>query len=124
MRLGIASFAAALALAGCGGGVFLGIGPDDDPPDVELAAGVAAARAGEPVRLLAAADDDFFVDEVRFYRLRADGSALLLDVDTRSPFETVVAMPASDVPVRFFARAVDSAGQSSDSALVEVAPRP
>ena len=125
-RLSVArmSLLGCLALAGCGGGVFLGFGSDnfDDPPSVNLAVSPNAAPAGALVRLAAAASDDFAVRRVEFYRLDTDGRSLLLGSDRAFPYEIDAAIPntlAADV--QFFARAVDDAGQASDSALVSVA---
>ena len=114
---------AALALAGCGGGVWFGVGDGDDPPTVALAASVAAARPGELIQLVAAAGDDFAVDHVAFYELdRATGGATLLARDGVAPFRLDVAMPAVvTADVRFFARAVDDVGQATDSEVVSVA---
>jgi hypothetical protein len=114
--------ALAVALAGCGGGVWFGFGDGfDDPPDVSLAASPGAARAGETVRLVAAASDDFGVRRVEFFVLDADGRGTLLGEDRFAPYELDVVMPGSaSASVSFLARAVDDAGQASDSALVGV----
>lgn len=121
MKTACALFVAAL-LTGCGGGLYIGWG-GDEVPDVALAAGAASAAPGQSVRLAAAASDDDFVREVRFYRLEAGGGATFLGGDGAAPFELDAAIPA-DAPrgstVRFFARAIDSAGQSSDSGTVAV----
>ena len=115
---------AALGLAGCGGGISVGIGccdGFDDPPNVSLAANVSAAHPGDAIRLVAAASDDFGVDFVAFYRLESDGSATRLGSDGVAPFQWDAVMPSTAVAnVQFFARAVDGAGQASDSALVSV----
>jgi len=115
--------AIALALAGCGGGLWIGIGDDgfDDPPSVNLAASPDAARSGDTVRLAAAASDDFAIDHVAFFRLESNGSALLLGTESAAPYQLDVAMPVtSATQVQFFARAVDDRDQASDSALVAV----
>jgi len=118
--------AVVLALAGCGGGLWIGIGDDgfdgfDDPPSVNLAASPDAARAGDVVRLAAAASDDFAIDHVAFFRLESDGSSLLLGTDTSAPYQLDAAMPTTSATVvQFFARAVDDRNQASDSALVGV----
>lgn len=115
--------AAVLALAGCGGGLWIGIGDDgfDDPPSVNLAASPDAARSGETVRLVAAASDDFGIDHVAFFRLDSAGSALLLGTDSAAPYQLDAAMPTTSANVvQFFARAVDDRAQASDSALVGV----
>jgi hypothetical protein len=114
---------AALALAGCGGGVYfsVGIGPDDDPPDVSLAASVNTAVPGQIIRLVAAASDDYGVDFVAFYRLDPGGRFLLAE-DGASPyqFDTVVPNVAAGTSVRYVARAYDGAGQARDSQVVSV----
>jgi hypothetical protein len=111
-----------LALAGCGGGIFLGFGDDfDDPPSVNLAVTPGVAGVGEIVRLVAAASDDFAVHEVAFFRLDTDGRSQLLGSDRSFPYELDAAIPDTLTPtVQFFARAIDDIGQASDSALVAV----
>jgi hypothetical protein len=115
---------AALDLSSCGGGISFGIGIGDgfdDPPDVSLAANVTAAHPGDAIRLVAAASDDFGVDFVAFFRLENDGSATRLGSDGVAPFQWDAVMPSTAAgSVQFFARAVDGAGQASDSALVSV----
>jgi hypothetical protein len=115
--------AAALALAGCGGGLYVGIGDEDDePPSVSLVADVSQAVPGQVVRLAAAASDDFRIDEVAFYKLESDGSATLIANDGGAPYSVDIVMPnvARGVVVYFFARAYDDVGQRSDSTLVGV----
>jgi Big-like domain-containing protein len=115
---------AALGLTSCGGGISVGFGccgDFDDFPSVSLAASVDTAQAGDPIRLSAAASDDFGVDFVIFYRLESDGSATRLGSDGVGPFQWDTTMPSTTAAsVQFFARAVDGAGQASDSALVSV----
>ena len=132
-RLGFVRRAAAAALGSlllgsCGGGISVGFGccgDFDDPPSVSLVADVNAARAGEAVRLTAAASDDFGVDFVIFFRLESDGSATRLGSDGVGPFAWDAVMPSTTAgTVRFFAQAVDGAGQASDSAVVSVAVLP
>ena len=118
-----AAVAAALMalLAGCGGGVYLGYDyTPDDPPDVDLAASTDVAGPNEAVRLVAAASDDFAVDRVSFYRIDA-GRSVLLVTDRSAPWQLDTVVPVDAVgSVRYFARAVDDAGQSRDSAVVTV----
>jgi len=115
---------AALGLTSCGGGISFGIGccgGFDEPPSVSLAANVTAAHPGDAIRLVAAASDDFGVDFVAFFRLENDGSATRLGSDGVAPFQWDAVMPSTAAgSVQFFARAVDGAGQASDSALVSV----
>jgi hypothetical protein len=114
-----ASWWAVLALAasvsGCGVGLSLGYGPDDDPPSVSLAASPSAAPPGAVIGLVAAANDDFVLREVRFYRVDALGDTLL-GRDSDAPFALETVLPSNAASeVRYFARAVDDAGQTSDS---------
>ncbi|MEW6706919.1 MAG: Ig-like domain-containing protein [Pseudomonadota bacterium] len=120
-RLGVMLPAAALALAACGGGVWLGFGDRDDPPDVSLAAPPGAAP-GQTVRLAAAASDDFAVDYVAFYRFDDNGNSVYLGRDESAPYDWDAVMPNTSADrVRFLARAVDDVGQWADSETVSVA---
>jgi hypothetical protein len=129
IRVLIASLCLASALlAGCGGGIFLGVelgGSSDRPPSVALSAAGSEAAANDTVRLAAAASDDFGVDSVAFYRQEAVGPATLLASDTRSPYQIDTLIPASPAGTvwRYFARAFDGAGQHSDSEVVEITVR-
>jgi hypothetical protein len=117
---------AALLLGGCGGGIYFSFsgndGGDDQPPAVSLTAATGSAAAGDRVHLAAAATDDDFVAVVSFYRLQDDGSRSFVGSDSRAPYEVDATMP--DVPrgttVRFYADAVDSAGQHATSAPVAI----
>lgn len=114
---------AALALAACGVSVGLGIGPDDDPPSVSLAAAPQEAAPGERIGLVAAASDDFVVVEVQFFRVDVGGNTLL-GRDSSAPYALETVVPAGAVgEVRYFARAVDDAGQEAESQAVSVAVR-
>jgi Bacterial Ig domain len=129
MRGSIASLCiAAATLAGCGGGLFLGIelgGSSDQPPSVALSAAVSEAAANDSVHLAAAASDDFGVDSVSFYRQEPAGPATLLGTDIRSPYQIDTTIPASPVGTvwRYFARAFDGAGQHADSEVVAITVR-
>ncbi len=114
----------AAALSGCGIGLSLGYGLDDDePPSVSLAAAPLQAAPGERVSLVAAASDDYAVREVLFFRLDAAG-ATLLGRDASAPYGLETTIPLAAGPsVRYFARAVDDAGQSADSQEVAVTVR-
>lgn len=113
-------------LAACGGGLYLGIDGDsgDQHPSVALSA-VNEASSGATVRLAAAASDDFGVESVWFYREDAQQGALLLGTDGLTPDQLDTVIPASSPGTvwRYFARAVDGAGQWSDSAVVEITVR-
>jgi hypothetical protein len=111
------------ALAACGVGVSLGIGPDDDPPNISLAAAPSSAAPGELIGLVAAASDDYVVREVLFFRVDARGD-VFLGRDGSEPYAIETALPADATgEVRYFARAVDDAGQETDSREVTVAVR-
>ncbi len=114
---------AAGLIAGCGGGLVIGIGPDDDPPSVSLAASATSAAAGGSVSLHAQASDDDYVLEVVFYRLDAAGGTTRLCTDAVASYDCSGPIPASaprGSTVGFFARAYDSIGQPRDSAVVSV----
>jgi hypothetical protein len=115
--------ALALGLTGCYGSLSFGIGPDDDAPTVSLAAAPASAAPGERVSLAAAAQDDYVVTEVRFFRVDV-GGATLLGSDSSEPYalDTVVP-PGAAGSVRYFARAFDDAGQQAQSQDVLVSVR-
>jgi hypothetical protein len=110
-------------LAACGVGVSLGIGPDDDPPNISLAAAPSSAAPGERIGLVAAASDDYVVREVEFFRVDARGD-VFLGRDGSEPYAIETALPADATgEVRYFARAVDDAGQEADSREVAVTVR-
>lgn len=114
----------ALALAACEAGLYFGVGPDDDPPTVSLAATATSAAPGERIGLVAAASDDYRVDDVSFFRVESNGGGTLLARDSTEPYSVETVMPSGAVgAVQFFARARDDAGQERDSALVSVAVR-
>ena len=118
-----------LLLAGCGGGVYVGVGYEwsdysyggiDQPPAVSLAAGASVAAPGSAVRLVAAASDDYAVREVGFYLRDARGD-ILLATDRGPPWEITTTVPLNAVAVvTYVARAVDDAGQVSAPALTSV----
>lgn len=118
-------FGLSLGLAGCGGGVYLEFGDEDDlPPVVELAVASTTAPAGSTVRLVAAAADEYGIDYVSFYRY--DGNtAVRLGSDTSAPYEWALRVPDDGRgSVTVFARAVDEAGNRADSNLVSIAVTP
>lgn len=120
-----AALAAVLALAGCGGGIWVGIGDDfDDPPAVSLTASSTQAPAGAGIRLIAAAADDDGIDVVEFYRY--DGSGVRrLGSDLQSPYELAVTVPSDGRGVlRVFARAYDFNGNAADSEVLSIAITP
>jgi hypothetical protein len=110
-------------LAACGVGVSLGIGPDDDPPNISLAAAPSSAAPGERIGLVAAASDDYVVREVLFYRVGPGGDTLI-GRDSSEPYALETTLPNdAGSTVRYFARAVDDAGQETDSREVLVTVR-
>jgi Bacterial Ig domain len=112
----------ALGLAACGGGFYLGYeyGFDDTPPSVSLAVASTSARAGDVLRVSAAAADDTGVDSVAFYRLDGNG-AVLLGSDGREPYDWQVTVPSDGRTVlTLFARATDWDGNRADSVAVSV----
>jgi hypothetical protein len=112
-----------MLLGGCQVGTYLTIGPGDDPPSVSLALSPALASRGETIGLVAAASDDYLVVEVRFYRLDVGGNTLL-GRDTSAPYAIDTVVPTGAVgEVRYIARAVDDAGQVSESQALSVAVR-
>jgi hypothetical protein len=117
-----ALLASAAALAGCGGGLWIGYSDvDDDLPEVSLVADTGSAEPGQLLRLSAAASDDGFVERVRFYRIDDDGRALFLGDDLGSPYQLETPLPyTTAVQVRYFARAFDDFGQWNDSEVVSV----
>ena len=115
---------AALGLAGCGGGVFLGFGFGDDHfdgsgPSVSLATPSSTAAAGSTVALVAAASDEHGVDSVAFYQLDDANGATLLGADGSAPYQWNAVVPSA-ASVRYFARATDGLGNRADSAVVTV----
>jgi hypothetical protein len=119
----LAALAAASALTACGLSLGIGVGPDDDPPSVNVAAAPQTAAPGELIGLVAAADDDYRVVEVQFYRVDVGGNTLL-GIDSSAPYALETALPAGAVgQVSYFARAVDDAGQATVSQSVVVTVR-
>jgi hypothetical protein len=118
----------AIVLAGCGGGLYLGIGggsDGDQPPTVALAASASEGLPGAVVRLVAAATDDFGVDQVTFLRREANGADTVLATDTAEPYQLDITLPGAPActVLRYLARARDDAGQSGDSIVLEITVR-
>jgi hypothetical protein len=115
-----------VALAGCGGGLYLTLGDsefDSAPPSVSLAT-VSSASRGQNIRLAAAAADDFGIRQVTFYR--DDGAdGVLLGTDSGAPYESDTQIPADAVgTVSYFARATDFDGNVTQSTTVSVTVSP
>ena len=113
----------AWSTSACNVGLAVGIGPDDDPPSVSLAAAPSSAVPGKRIGLVAAASDDYRVTEVQFWRVDADADTLL-GIDGSAPYALETVLPSqAGGEVRYFARAVDDAGQASRSNEVRVTLR-
>ena len=114
---------AAWSTSACDVGLAVGIGPGDDPPSVSLAGAPSSGAPGERIGLVAAASDDYQVIEVQFWRVDADADTLL-GIDGSAPYALETVLPSSaGGEVRYFARAVDDAGQASRSNEVRVTLR-
>jgi Bacterial Ig domain len=120
----------AAALAGCGGGLYIGIGDgdfdgyDDRPPTVSLTVPVTSIQAGQPLALIASASDENGIDDVIFYRVDG-GTFTALGSDGSSPYELTTTAPTDGrTTLTVMARARDNAGNSTDSALVSVTVTP
>lgn len=122
VRLAAAASLSVALLAGCGGSLSIGIGDDwDDPPEVEIDTAVDRVAPGGVLRVVAAATDDYGVDDVEFYR-RDDDRWTLIVRDRSRPFDADVPVPDDGrTEIEVFARATDDAGQSRDSASLVVA---
>ena len=124
--LATASLVAAALLAGCGGGIYLGYEDWDEPPSISLVSKASSADAGQTVRLAAAASDNGWILEVRFYRVDASGRSVLLGADDREPYDWDARIPGDAVPgsrVHFFARAEDGWGNVTESETVSITVR-
>jgi hypothetical protein len=111
-----AAFAASMALAACGGGV------TSDPPSVTLATLPTSAVAGASVTLVAVASDNDGVAGVKFYRVDASGNTLLGTLNT-APYQLATTLPSTTATaVAYFATAIDTDDNATDSnqALVTV----
>lgn len=113
----------ALALVGCGGGLFVGFGNgffDDQPPSVSLTS-VASALPGQTVRLSAAAADNFGIEQVAFFREDLPDT-VSLGTDGAAPYEIDTQIPVgANGSVRYFARAMDIDGNVTQSATITIA---
>lgn len=122
-----AALGAALLVAGCGGGFFIGIGDgfdDGDPPSVSVVAAPTSAAAGQTIRLSAAAADDLGIDRVEFWRVDAAVDVRLFS-DFQSPYAFDAAIPAgTSGSVEFYAVAIDVEGHARASTPVTVAIEP
>lgn len=111
---------ATLALAGCGGGVYIGIdGSSDSPPDVQLS---VTQSANNNVTLRADAWDDYAVRSVQFwYDDGVSSSSILLYEDHSWPYEVATNIPRTPSGrVSYLARAVDDSGQTASTGWTTV----
>jgi Bacterial Ig domain len=117
-----------LALAACGGGLYLEFGDDFDdfPPEVSLAASPNPVDAGQTLQVVAAATDpESGIDKVVLYRLDDGGVAVLVAEDFNAPYEWLLTAPTGGrTTLRLFARATDRYGNRGDSAVLTVVVRP
>lgn len=123
LRAWLAAAAAALALGGCGGGIFIGgeFG-DDDPPRVSLGPVPPTLPGGGTVTLTASASDDSgYVEQVDFF-IVLGGRRQFLAADLSRPYEVTVTLPEVSAPThaQIIARAYDGWGQRRDSAPATV----
>ena len=130
LRLGTRVLIGSLApgLAACGGGFSLGINIGDDfdssPPSISIAASPGAVRAGDSVRIVAAAADESGIEAVTFYRLDGNAAVLLGSVGSQ-PYQWLVTAPNDGrATLSVFASALDRAGNRADSAVVGVSITP
>ncbi len=128
----LGALAITASLAGCGG-VYVGYEYEDDyyddpydsAPSVSLAASATTARAGDVVRLVAAASDDYRVDHVDFYSVDSQGEGSLVTTVRNEPYVVdVIVPPVSSGVIYFMARAVDDVGQVRDSGVVAISVVP
>jgi hypothetical protein len=126
LRLAALALVAALLTSACGGGISIGFGFgfDDLQPAVSLVADAASVRAGQSVKLAAAAADESGIDNVAFYRF--DGSnTVRLGTDGAEPFEWIATAPTDGrTTLSVFARARDNAGNEADSNVVTISVTP
>ena len=126
-RRAASTWVLAIGPVGCGGGLYLGIGggDNDQPPTVALAASANEGLPGAVVRLVAAATDDFGVDQVTFLRREVNGTDTVLATDTTEPYQLDITLPSapSGTVLRYLARARDDVGQSRDSTVLEITVR-
>ncbi len=117
-----------LALAACGGGLYVEVGDgfDNFPPEVSLAATPNPVDAGQTLQVVAAATDpESGIDKVVLYRLDDGGAAVVIAEDVVAPYEWLLAAPGGGrTSLRLFARATDREGNRGDSAVLTVTVRP
>ena len=105
----LAAAALGLLLNGCGSS------DTNEGPSVTLATTPTSAVPGAVVTLIAVASDDEGVSEVRFFRVDSGSNTLLGTLNT-SPYQLQATLPANATgSVTYFARAVDTDGNTTDS---------
>jgi hypothetical protein len=126
---GLAAAMVLTAVSACGGGVYLDYEYVDDgggsaidaPPAVSIATSSDVARAGDVVRLVVAASDDYRVSRVDFYSVASSGEGSLITSVYAPPYQVDAVMPATPEGIIYFmARATDDVGQTRDSRIVSV----
>ena len=101
-------------------GINIGNGFDLSPPSVSIAA-PSTVRAGDTVRVVAAAADESGIDAVTFYRFDGNTAVVLGSIGSE-PFEWLVIAPNDGrATLSVFASATDRAGNRADSAVVSIA---
>lgn len=115
---GVLMAVAALALAGCGGGVYVtAYGP---PPEISLAASTNQTVLGQPIRLIGAVSSSNGMDYVDFYRIDPTQDTRLGTVyGPPVQFDTSIPLNAG-YSVSYYARACDVAGYCTNSQVVTV----
>jgi hypothetical protein len=102
-------------LAGCGGG--------SNPPTVSLTVTPTTGKEGDFVSLdaLVEADSDVSIAEVSFYRV-TDSADILLATFVSAPYllQTTIPTGTAGTTIQYGARATDSNGLVTNSALVAV----
>jgi len=112
-----------LALGVCYGSVVIDLGSDgrDTRPIVVLAISADVVTQAGPLTLIASVSDDHAVDHVEFFQLDPEGASVRLGQVDASPYRWTLSIDRrANGQQYFFARAVDDAGQSADSAVVSV----
>ena len=110
-----------LALAGCGGGIYIDGGDYwGPPPEISLAAAPTNAFRGDPVQLVAAITASNGIDYVIFYRLDP-GATVRLGSVSRPPAQWDTRVPINAGPtVSYYATVCDLAGLCTNSAAVTI----
>jgi hypothetical protein len=117
--LALAAASAAL-LAACGGGLYVNVGGDGEPPDVSITSAATEVAPGSTFRVVAAASDPDGIEQVWFYRLDGDRWTQLSDCrEQRSPYICDVFVPDDGrLTVQVRARAFDGWDDEADSNVI------